>query len=78
MSFKQQDLLSKKTLKLSKMLDKDYKDLGIEKDDTKGNDAFIHNFVEICWIDPFATDNEAAMEKSMSYIEEMSEEGKGK
>jgi len=60
------------------MVEKDYLDLGLAKDDTAGNDAFIHNFVEICWIDPFATDNAAAMEKSIEYIEEMSEEGKGK
>ena len=35
------------------MEQKDYQDLGLLKDDTKGNAAFIHDFVEICWVDPF-------------------------
>ena len=53
---------------------KDFNDLGILENAQADNKSFIHNFVEICWIDPFNNDYEA----SMDYIDNMNDEGVGK
>lgn len=53
MDSKKTDLLSQKTLEDSSLSLKDMNDFKIEDEDVANNPAFINDFKEIFWMDPF-------------------------
>ena len=50
---KKTDLLSQKTVEDSSLSLKDMNDFKIEDEDVASNPAFINDFKEIFWMDPF-------------------------
>ena len=53
---KKTELLSAETKKEGKITEQDLIDFQLDDDSTKDNPAFINEFTDICWVDPFAID----------------------
>lgn len=56
MDAKKTNLLSAETKKEGKIADQDMVEFQLEDDGLKENPAFINEFINICWVDPFALD----------------------